>query len=990
MMHIRRPLALTVSKRILLHLKSFCKYKSEFEVPTYITQAGIGEIIGIRQHHVSRAITKLINDGLVYKRSAHVKGIERRRSAYFLTDKGLQFTSQLESKLLSQKVTVRDADGTLKEMRLSEVNPTFGTTFPVIDLKDLVSKFGIIEYKKLMEYRDRKLKPGAMFSDNVPPELSRFYGRERELSALRNALASETIRAIIVHGIPGIGKTTLVSKLAHEYKGKRPVNWYNFEPWSDLRHVIIALAESLAEMRRRELAYYMRIHGKGGRELDLSRILQLLESDLRELNAIFVFDNFHKVASIDKNVLIFFQALLRVMEKLATNDIIICSRWLPQFYDRVDVKVRNLIYELRLDGLDKASTKSILKLRGIGERDADVIYGITGGHPLAIEFIEPHTVQSFGALKKDLHTFFDEELFSELSVDEKTLLRFAAVFIQPVSLDAYLKVDGVSYETLQNAIKKSLIRVTPDAKYYVHDFIRDYFYAQLTSRQRIDYHKLAATHYRDTIEPLERIEMLYHLIAAEDYESAVKVAIAHKDEFISQSSVEFIKLIDEIPETKISPELLAELLSLKAEASFIVGDLDTALKIYEAKISRIVKDDKSKDAVAETFTRMGGIYGYMGEWNKTIQLQKESLQIFRKLGDKRGMIKAYNNLGVAYSNMHRFDLALKYYNLGLELLDGMAGEHKALAISHLNIGRVYDAKGDTKQALRYYKRCLYISKRAGNPTGEECAQANFLLGDVYKAEGKLALALRHYQQASDLFRNLGATRSIVEVVRNIGDIYDKLGDNLNSRNAYETAAQYLNEHIATRQKPKAYINPILRIFRSRIATQELSGAGAISFRKPNGRVTRTAQLVLDIDYNELAVLYTLIAEKYLVDDDALTAINYFHKAYELYQKLDNKLRMAQVALTLGKTYHTRAELTDAHKYYTDAIDCLRAVEDYKGLAVAHYNLGKVCEDLSIPDEALANYQQSLKYATKSCYDAGRIRAQTAINALKPALRSRSS
>ena len=81
----RFRISISVEKRIILHLTDYIENKNKTEVVNDITQFGIANAVAIRLEHVSRSVKRLVVDGSVFVRSAHIRGLNRRRKAYFLT-----------------------------------------------------------------------------------------------------------------------------------------------------------------------------------------------------------------------------------------------------------------------------------------------------------------------------------------------------------------------------------------------------------------------------------------------------------------------------------------------------------------------------------------------------------------------------------------------------------------------------------------------------------------------------------------------------------------------------------------------------------------------------------------------------------------------------------------------------------------------------------------------------------------------------------------
>ena len=83
-----------VQERILLHLLDYSDYKDSIEVPFALSQMGIANAVAIARSNVPRAIAGLKDQGILVERQAHVKGVSRKRKAYFLTDSGVGLANE--------------------------------------------------------------------------------------------------------------------------------------------------------------------------------------------------------------------------------------------------------------------------------------------------------------------------------------------------------------------------------------------------------------------------------------------------------------------------------------------------------------------------------------------------------------------------------------------------------------------------------------------------------------------------------------------------------------------------------------------------------------------------------------------------------------------------------------------------------------------------------------------------------------------------------
>ena len=87
---------------------------------------------------------------------------------------------------------------------------------------------------------------------------------------------------------------------------------------------------------------------------------------------------------------------------------------------------------------------------------------------------------------------------------------------------------------------------------------------------------------------------------------------------------------------------------------------------------------------------------------KSLKLIKESY------GDNNLPIaNIYNNMGLNFKDQSNYDLALKYYNLSLDIrIEFLDLTHPdVIAIKH-NIGQLYFDKGDKEKAMEYFNNNL--------------------------------------------------------------------------------------------------------------------------------------------------------------------------------------------------------------------------------------------------------------------------------------------
>lgn len=160
-------------KQLLIYLAEYSNQNDNFEVDNAITQQGIGEALGIRVEHVSRAAKRLITDGYLSVKTIYIKGLKRKKKAYFLTETGIKQTKEISYWLDEQLILVRLLDDQLIELKFSQINKILKNNLKPFQILKYItrSKEGFIELKQVISDIRRispKFKVKLDLIDNSP------------------------------------------------------------------------------------------------------------------------------------------------------------------------------------------------------------------------------------------------------------------------------------------------------------------------------------------------------------------------------------------------------------------------------------------------------------------------------------------------------------------------------------------------------------------------------------------------------------------------------------------------------------------------------------------------------------------------------------------------------------------------------------------------------------------------------------------------------
>jgi len=117
------------------------------------------------------------------------------------------------------------------------------------------------------------------------------------------------------------------------------------------------------------------------------------------------------------------------------------------------------------------------------------------------------------------------------------------------------------------------------------------------------------------------------------------------------------------------------------------GHLDRAAHFYKRSI------EFKPTAKAHTF--LGWVYSLKGLYEDAIDQCKNAISLDPAFGNP------YNDIGAYLLQMHRYDEAVFWLKKALE-----APIYENYCYPHLNLGRVYEFKGNWDEAIKCYERAL--------------------------------------------------------------------------------------------------------------------------------------------------------------------------------------------------------------------------------------------------------------------------------------------
>ncbi|MEM3512718.1 MAG: ATP-binding protein [Thermoplasmata archaeon] len=363
---------LTYSERVLLYLLEYERFRERHTFPFGVTQKGIAEGIDILPAHVPRTVKKLIGDGLVEEKFGRVEGIPRKVRVYFLTSDGVTRANALKKEIFSIKVPALEGDEVV-EKTIEEILKDARNFFSAIKS---ISSVEIVDASKISEQPEPKLKRYVELWYSVP-DVREFYNREEELAIIESVLNSSKPRFISITGPWGAGKSLLAYRGLERVKKNSNILWYTLRKNDTGWHLLSGLAKFLAEMGKKTLEDMLR----ESKEVDLEEFLRVFSIELEHSRSVVVIDDYQHANDEIVDIL---SGMIRGIKSGSRIKLVLTMRSdTPAYmwcYSAKDIE-EGYGVEIRLQGLEEADAKKILKNEKIPEENLKKIMMLTKGMP---------------------------------------------------------------------------------------------------------------------------------------------------------------------------------------------------------------------------------------------------------------------------------------------------------------------------------------------------------------------------------------------------------------------------------------------------------------------------------------------------------------------------------------------------------------------------------------------------------------------------------
>jgi simple sugar transport system substrate-binding protein len=528
-------------------------------------------------------------------------------------------------------------------------------------------------------------------------------------------------------------------------------------------------------------------------------------------------------ASLKENVVHY---LLRIINYMSNSIIIISGRNAQQimmeFDNNPELTKSQLVV---LEPFDSTASKEYFEVKqdvlsvqlGLSPEEIEKIILLSRGLPIQIDlavdwltrglfrtWLAQHSLENLRNLPDDAlelkRAEFEEQLVVHIQRLREQLDRLvlALAWVKPMDPRLCAHLIKVSLqeagELIEEASKLSFIKVLPDGRIKLHDYVQDmirkYVWPKIGADRRIYTSQLAAEYYvirmselKQEAEALQDADIKKDAILREYWQIGAELII-HAFHFDAQFGVgEFTRLFDEA--TKDYRINLREALVEAAYRNLsLLFTRDEQYPVIRRKVRHLVDTGHYEDAikVAEEYLAGGtdladesyvDILTQLADCNRILgRLQKSHLQFLQvlELCQKNKSLSSRiprieTNLGQVLRLMGDLDGAERYY------LNAQDKTNDPALISSIlnNLSYVVMLQGHFNRAKNYCQESLYI--REQNKLEREIGISHLTMGEIYRNWARFEDALREYGIALSIFERENDVFWLSQVNVHLGSTY---------------------------------------------------------------------------------------------------------------------------------------------------------------------------------------------------------------------------
>ena len=616
-----------------------------------------------------------------------------------------------------------------------------------------------------------------------------FIGRQSAIHQLERALQRQPAAAVLIHGMAGIGKTTLAQGFLQwlEQTGALPVAdgaspasepffietlWFAFDDIRSAEFVVNRLTAACLSHQ--------------ATSLPMEEKLPAMTRALREQPRLIVWDNFESAAGIDgTEVYPLLTEPDRILLKGVLKDLrggrskfLITSRS-PEHWLAPTEAFRLPLHGLRGEDVwtyCNAVMRDLALKLDRHDSDAVELLEELEGHPLALRSVllqltDTPARELLQRLKKAFDGHASDEstrrIFAVLDLLNQSLpghytpiLQLIGLHQRCVNIDLVAAMMNVPKEegterahlhSCFSALERSgLLHHVGNGVYNMHPALHGFLaVAHPAEQDRCAQFVQCMAEFADTLTPKHLHEQRIHFARhGANFQTALALANAADEDNAAAALT-------------------------RALASFALNsrDFEVARHHLDELAARLLKRNDGSEA--QPYHNLGVIAGEQHDFSTAERWYLKSLAIEEKFGNEHGAVTTYHQLGTIAQEQRDFAAAKGWYLKALAIAEKLDSEDDAAGTYH-QLGMIAEEQRDFATAKGWYLKALSIAEKLGNEHG--AALTYHQLGVIAQEQHDFSTAERWYLKSLSIAEKLGNEHGAASTYHQLGVMADAQDD----------------------------------------------------------------------------------------------------------------------------------------------------------------------------------------------------------------------
>jgi serine/threonine protein kinase/tetratricopeptide (TPR) repeat protein len=357
-------------------------------------------------------------------------------------------------------------------------------------------------------------------------------------------------------------------------------------------------------------------------------------------------------------------------------------------------------------------------------------------------------------------------------------------------------------------------------------------------------------------------------------------------------------------------------------AEAIAADKVGDLRREEMAAARAVEKGRRQGArilTANALLTRGSALGALGDTANAIMALKEAQTIFSAVGERQGVARVLNNLGIVERHQSNLAEAQKHLEQSLEI-SRQTGSKLGMVLALSNLGNVLWDRGEMARTLEVHQQSLKFSREIDDRIHQSSSLNN--LGGLMTLQGKLGDARRMYDESLRLSSDAGDQEGVGFALGNIADLLTRLGELAAARKLAEDALA-IDQQVGAKSLEGYALHQLGSILVSQgdLADGRTKFQDAIALRHELGEKVTEAESQL-----ALAQLQLDMGDVTGAESDARSTAGVFHEGSSTDDEALSYSLLALALWTQGKSAEAQQIAERADKLSASAVDVATRIQ----------------------------------------------------------------